>query len=539
MVRRSKSKEQAYVPAPKMRQRSRASYAKSKPARKSIIATAAAAGRKLVANVHENKTLNSVYRAASKIVGKDLNQISAMAGARLGDATSRIVRKKLDEMMKTDSPEAVFMPRAHGMSDSDAGTMATYGCCGNQSVAGRDIKRYAAGKKISAIYDEEMQAAAKLYKETSVITDVMGSQFRGQVYYNSGFNCKGFVEPVNSFIVLDTTNTNPEPVIARDINANANNYTMFFQTEDYYNTIMQSVGVIPPINITEELKKPDTDLFFAIRNLKLSVDIMNSNSYYPCQVKIFVLRAKTDLVVSDTPLSAYVGSSVTSQSFDRVNVGYLKYRDSRTMQGTTNTYSYTCEMSVLPQVTPAMSPRFKQYYDIVSVDKITLNPLDSLEYVLEKQIPHPTSYRQVETYRQDGVAVKALDYGLMIEFQGAQGIVMPSACISSAYDKSELKISEPVMGLIPTRLRVDTKKTADISAAAVRSTLNDIKALSSAQTTWINQRNFAPSVDTALTTFSYNQLDTSDPSTPTPAKYTIPVFTDEVQRFGGSISKDT
>jgi hypothetical protein len=542
MARRKK--REAYVSSPGIRKRSTASYAK-KPSttskKPSMIATATAAGRSLVNAVHNNKTVSTIYRAGVRALGVDLGNLAARTGTVLGEMTSRQIRKKLDNLMKTDSPEAVFMPRAHGLSDSDAGTVATYACAGMQTVAGRDIRRIAAGKKISAMYDTEMQAAAKMFKETSVITSVMGSQFRGQVHYESGFNCKGYVEPVSQFIVLDSTSgSNPTPKIARGENENANNYTMFFQTQDYYNVIAQSAGVLPILNLTNVTDSNDTDLFFAIRSLKLEVDIMNSNAYYPCQVKIYVLRAKTDLGVSNPPVHQYFGTSVTTQSVDRVNVGYLKYKTTTTLaSGDTSPidYDYTSEFSVLPQVTPAMSPAFKADYDIISVDKITLNPLDSIEYILEKEIPHPTSFRQVNRYREESIAVKAGDYGLMIEFQGANGIAVPNRCISKDYAKADVTINEPVIGLVPTRLRVDTKKTSVISAQAIDSTLNPTEALSSVNTTWLNERNFAPSVDTEVTTFSYAQLEQGT-TTPSSLKYALPVYTDESKSAGGSISGD-
>lgn len=505
--------------------------------------TASQVGENLTSAVHADKPVSPMYRSGGK--AKTGMNINSILGNPVVQTTAKLLAKELVKVMVGDGSKAVFMPRAHGDNDSDAGTLANYVCGGNQTVAGRDIKRYAAGKKISAIYDENMKAAAKLYDNQTVITNVMGELFRYQQHYECGFNCKGYVEPVSQFDLLDSVSGyNPEPIIARNETDNANNYTMFFQTEDYYNTIRQSASFLPLLDVSNDTRSGNNDLFFAIRSLKLEVDIMNSNSYYPVSVKIYLLRAKTDLSFSDPPVYSLLGgtSNTISQQDDLVDYRYTKYINQTTLlnkrtvngQVVDKEYSYTSEFSVLPQVTPAMSFKFKQNYDIVGVDTVTLDPLDTLHYVLEKQIPHATSYREVNRYRTDSVAVKSGDFGLMVEFQGSTGIAKANSCVSTNFDKSTSTILQTVVGTVPSRIRVDTKKSSVITAPALDSTLNTVRAISDAQTSWIKQRNFAPSIDTQLVTFQYSSM--SQHATADTGEFSLPVYTDETLASGGGIS---
>lgn len=542
---RQKSKETGFVtPNSKLvgsrrRPPARGRTAPARQPRQPRPVTAPQVGTKLTDAVHGDKPVTPMYKSGGKAkTGMNINDV---LGNPVVQTTLRVLTKELLKTMVGDGGTATFLPRAHGPNDDDAGTLASYACGGTQSVAGRDIKRYAAGKKISAIYDANMKAAAKLYDNQAVITSVMGETFRYQQHYECGFNCKGYVEPVSQFRVLDSLEgVNPTPAIARGVDNNANNYTMFFQTEDYYNTIAQSVGILPPLDLSGISDSGNTDLFFAIRSLKLEVDIMNSNAYYPVQVKVYVLKAKSDLNANFPPVRAMTGSSVVSQGNDTVDYRYLKYINSTTLQNTITgdedkEYTYTSEFSVLPQVTAAMSQRFKQNYDIVSVDTVTLDPLDTLYYVLEKQIPHATSYREVNRYRTNSVAVKSGDYGLMIEFQGSIGIANPNECKSTTYNKSQTKINNPIVGTVPSRIRVDTKMSSVITAPALDSTLNNTEALSTSQVTWIKQRNFAPDIDTQLVTFPYSSLEPGA-ATPATSKYTLPVYTDETLASGGGIT---
>ena len=303
---------------------------------------------------------------------------------------------------------------------------------------------------------------------------------------------------------------------------------MFFNTSDYYNAMAQCTGDMP----TTDGVTGDVDLFYALQSMKMEVEMMNSNSFYPMQVKIYVLKAKIDIGSGRPPVQSYLGNNLTTQLDDRPNVDYLMYTSNTQLrENLSETATYRSEYSVLPQLTPAMSQNFKSAYTIVSVDKIELDPLDTCTYVLKKEIPHPSSLREVQYHRENGNAVKSGDYGLMIEFQGAQALASPDACAM----KDGTVVSSPVMGLAPSRLRVDVKKSVNISAAAIDSTLNAVGTLSpTSQPTWLNQRNFAPSIDTETATFSYVDLNQSGATIS--GKFTLPVYTDETLQSGGSIT---
>lgn len=492
----------------------------------------------LLSYIARQAPVQELYRAAGYRVAKTINEMCE----KVGQATEQTLRRKFEQAMGKATPETLkgtkFMPRAHGMGDSDAGSIGSMGMMGTQVVAGRELKRYMFGKKISAIYDESMKAASKLYPETRVITDVLSDQWRGQLHYNSGFNCKGFVQPAGSYPNLGTSATaNPDPIIERDETlGDAGAYSMFFNTSDYYNAMAQCTGSMPTGNAIDlDGGEGLVDVFYALRSIRLEVDLMNSNAFYPVQVKIFVLRALRNLNQTKTPIERYTGTSVPAypktQLRGRASVDYLMYSSVDTLNNggiATKALNYNDQMSVLPQVTPAMSECFKEAFEIVSVDKITLDPLESLVYTLEKEIPHPTSLRQVQFDRHAAEFVKPGDYGLMIEFQGAQCIAVPNECYSKTKNDTTT-INEPVMGLAPSRVRVDTKKSVVVCAAAVDSTMNDVEALDSGQATWIFQRNFAPSIDTSVVTFNYDDLA----STPTTNKFTLPVYTDETKQYGG------
>lgn len=492
----------------------------------------------------KSEPVQELWRAAQVRTAEMINKQCTNAG----QTTERFLKKQFDRRMGTATAATLqnpkFMPRAHGMSDSDAGAIGSVGVMGSQVVAGREIKRYVYGKKITAIYDKSMEAASKLYPTTEVITDILDEQWRGQLYYVSGFNCKGFVQPAESFPLLGTSPTaNPAPQIARPTTA-ANDYSMFFNTSDYYNAMSQCTGTMPTGNAID-LDGGDglRDAFYALKSIRLEVEMMNANSFYPVTVKVFVLRALTDLGSSRTPVNQYVGTEVPDYPKSQLGyrgkapVAFAMYASNADLTNTgsgtaTATLTYQNQMSVLPQVTPAMSQLFKREYEIVDVTRIKLDPLESLTYVLEKQIPKPTSLREIQYRRHYSHYVKSGDYGLMIEFQGADCIAVPDGCPSKTRDASTT-IGEPVMGLAPSKLRVDTKKSIQVCAAAVDSTLNDIEALDSGQATWIYQTNFAPSIDTRVATFDYNNLVT----TPALGKFVLPVYTDETKQYGGGIAQ--
>lgn len=498
----------------------------------------------LLQQLAQQKQVQEIYHAGVIKATEEINRRCEI----LGQATERTIRRKFDRFFNQATADTLqspkFMPRAHGMSNSDAGAIGSTGVMGTQVVAGRELKRYVFGKKITAIYDESMKQAAKLYPETRVITDVLAEQWRGQLHYNSGFNCKGFVQPSGSFPTLDTTATsNPAPQIMRDEtganNGSASSYSMFFNTSDYYNAMSQCTGSMPTSNAIDlDGSEGQADVFYALRSIRLEADIFNSNSFYPVQVKIFVLRALKNMTVNHTPIDRYTGTTVPSypksQVRAKVPVQYLMYNSTDVLGDgnvATKTMTYNDQLSVLPQVTPAMSERFKRSYEVVSVDKITLDPLESLTYILEKQIPKPTSLRDIQFARHSGDYVQPGDFGLMIEFQGAQCIAQPYECQSKTRDDTT-KINEPVMGLAPSRLRVDTKKSVVVCAAAIDSTMNNVEALDSGQATWIFQRNFAPNIDTSVVTFDYDNLASSV----TQGKFTLPVYTDETKQNAGPIT---
>lgn len=528
---RKRKKKEAFATSSRgAMKRSPAASRKKPPSTTKMPAKAPQVGRAL----HEASTKNMLdkitrlYRAGKNTAGVYINKVARELGPGTQVMALKTLLKIIDATGVMDNDTEVFLPRAHGPEDSDAGTLGTSAVAVYQNVAGRDIQHYAVGKRITAVSDTEMQAARKLFKETNVITDVVEKVFRGQMFFTSGFNCKGFAQPFTQFTALDTSSTtNPDPVIARD-DFTISDYSMFFNISDYYNAMAQCTGDMP----TTDGVTGDVDLFYALQSMKMEVEMMNSNSFYPMQVKIYVLKAKIDLGSGRPPIQSYLGNNLTSQLDDRPNVDYLMYTSNTALtENVSDSTIFRSEYSVLPQLTPAMSQNFKAAYTIVSVDKIELNPLDTCTYVLKKEIPHPSSLREIQYHRENGNVVKSGDYGLMIEFQGAQALASPNSCAM----KDGTLVSNPVMGLAPSRLRVDVKKSVDISAAAIDSTLNAVGTLSpSSQPTWLNQRNFAPSIDTETATFSYADLNQSGSTIS--GKFTLPVYTDETLQTGGSIT---
>ena len=460
--------------------------------------------------------------------------LSLRASKAIPQATLRVLQKDLDKMLQEAPKDTVFDPGAHGPETNDAGGIATRSLCGSQMVGGRELLRYAAKKKIFAIYDTEMRAAAKMYKEFNVITDVLPVQWRSQFYFQSGFNCKGYLYPNATFPQLSAGDAYPTANLPRSTNLNG--YPLAFTVMDYWNVMCQSCGELPLLSTDNKNNWSDTDMYYAIRSMKMEMELINSNAFYPCTVKIYVLRSIGFRSDTDSPVKLLLSTANPTTSYSSgINPLYKKYRTDATItNGLTGddleSVSYVAEESVLPQVMPSMSTNFKERWKIVAVDTVTLNPMDAINYVLEKQIPHPTSFRYINKIRTQSVAVDKGDYAMMVEFQGATSLAVPQKCTTDTGQT----INETVMGLAPTRLRVQVKKSAMVSAPAMNSTLNDVKAISTdRQTTWINQKNIATGIDTQQVTFAYSKLA----STPgTDDTYTLPVYTDETKQYGGGLT---
>ena len=474
--------------------------------------------------------LSLMYRAGTTL-GHALN---TRAGRPRANATSRVIVKELDKMLREAPKDTVFEPGAHGPQTNDAGGIATAALSASQMVGGRELLRYAAKKKIFCIYDTEMRTAAKMYKEFNVITDVLPVQWRSQFYFQSGFNCKGYLYPNAQFAALDSGESYPTADIPKT--SGFNTYPLAFTTTDYWNVMCQSCGDLPLLTTDNKNYWSDTDMYYAIRSMKMEMELINSNAFYPCTAKIYTLKALTRLTTSDAPVKLLLGTASPTTGYKSgLNPLYKKYRTDVTLTngltgGDAQSISYVAEESVLPQVMPSMAVNWKDKYKIVAVDTITLNPMDSIVYELEKQIPHPTSFRHVEKLRTQGVSVDSGDYLLMVEFQGATALAVPENCTTDLGQT----INETVMGLAPTRLRVQVKKTSMVSAPAMNSTLNDVKAVSTdSQSTWINQKNIATSIDTQQVTFAYSKLANAPGTSDT---FTLPVYTDETKQYGGGLT---
>jgi hypothetical protein len=479
-------------------------------------------------------TKSFLLRAAGQIARNQSVQFavatgSAMAaerGKRFMETTSKKVVRELEKRLSSDSPETLqkLLPRAHGSNDSDVGALHSVEVNGYQEVAGREVNRYGMGKKITAIHDKQMQMACNLYGEQRVITDVIEPKYRGTLRYHSGFNCKGFAYPAASFNNISNTAAPPDAEVKRT-GGDCADYALAFTVKDYWNAMAQSTGGSLP-NVTDE--PGDVDIFYAFKSIRLNASITNSNGYYPIEVKIYLLKAKTKISSTKTPTKSYFGTSTTTQAADLVNYEYIKWATQKVVDPT---LTYVSQVSMLPQVTPAMSTVFKTNYDIVSVDKRVIAPNDSIDYVLEKEIPHVTSYREIDRYRRESISMIPGDYCLMVEFQGTMALANPTDMPTTNDAIVSDTTSSPVEGLAPGRLRIDVQKSISVCTRAINSTINGVNTLEpDSQATWLTQRNLAAGIDSSVITFNYFDQSKTPGSTGT---YALPVYTDEQKQYAG------
>lgn len=467
----------------------------------------------------------TVQLAVSGAATYAIDQGVKYVGGKL-QTTSENLKAKAEKHLHTSVEKTVqkIMPKAHGPSDSDIGVLHRVVMDGVQEVAGREVVRHVIARKISAIHDKQMRAAYDLYGSQSVITEVSEPKYRSTLRYHSGFNCKGFAYPQVNFPTLDNSAAPPTAGI-KLFGVEISKYSLAFSVRDYWNAMAQSTGGSLP-NVTSSAG--DVDIFYAFRSIKLETKITNTNSYYPISVKVYLLKALTECAVTQTPTKTYFADSLLSQIADTVNYRYIKHVTSTTVTGTPD-FNYTSQVSMLPQVTPAMSQSFKNQYSIVAVDTRVLAPSDSLDYTLIKEIPHVTSYRELDRHRRSQHAVMPNDYLLMVEFQGGMGLANPTAMPISEGSLSSTSI--PVEGLAPARIRIDTKKSVEVCSRAINSTLNDVDALEpDSQATWLFQRNLATNIDSSVVTFNYFAQSKTPGAT---GSYALPVYTDEQKQYAG------
>lgn len=473
-------------------------------------------------NVAANKTVQFAVAGAGAAAVEYLTD----KGGKMIQTTSENLQKKAEKFINTEAEKTVqkILPKAHGQSNSDIGVL--HGCSmqGVQEVAGREVTRHVIARKISAIHDKQMCAAYDLYGSQSVITEVQEPRFRGTLRFHSGFNCKGFAYPQTNFPALDNSAVPPSASV-KLVADDGVKYPLAFTVRDYWNAMAQSTGgTLPNVSTSPG----DVDIFYAFRSIKLETKITNTNAYYPASVKVYLLKAITEIGVNKTPCQQYFSDSLLSQIADKVNYKYIKHVTTTEATGNPNV-TYISQVSMLPQVTPAMSPAFKNEYTIIAVDTKILAPSDSLDYTLIKEIPHVTSYREIDRHRRSQHSVMPNDYLLMVEFQGGMALANPTNMPIS--EGSLEGTSTPVEGLAPVRIRIDTKKSIDVSSSAINSTLNDVNTLEpDSQPTWLFQRNLATNIDSSVVTFNYFAQSKTPGATGT---YALPVYTDEQKQYAG------
>ncbi len=473
-------------------------------------------------NVFSNKTVQFTLGTAA---GAGI-EYAVDKGGKYIQTTGEKLRKKAEKYINTEAEKTVqkIMPKAHGSSDSDIGVLHRCAMQGVQEVAGREVTRHVIARKISAIHDKQMCAAYDLYGSQSVITEVQEPRFRSTLRFHSGFNCKGFAYPQTNFPTLSNSAAPPD-VEVKLIDAEAVKYPLAFTVKDYWNAMAQSTGGSLP-NVSSS--PGDVDIFYAFRSIKLETTITNTNAYYPASVKVYLLKAITEIGANNSPCQAYFSDSLTTQAVDKVNYRYIRHVTDTEVTGTTPV-TYTSQVSTFPQITPAMSAAFKNQYSIVAVDTRVLAPSDSLDYTLIKEIPHVTSYRELDRHRRAAHAMVPGDYCLMVEFQGGMGLANPTNMPQS--EGSSLETSVPVEGLAPVRIRIDTKKSIDVCTRAINSTLNSVNTLEpDSQATWLSQRNLATNIDSSVVTFNYFAQSKTPGATGT---YALPVYTDEQKQYAG------
>jgi len=265
--------------------------------------------------------------------------------------------------------------------------------------------------------------AQKLYKSTTITYYSTEKSNQNKLYAYGGLNQKGVINPFQNlpasipYTDIDTLTDASIPVLL-NFTAGMFGQTMADRAIMLFNGLLQNNSTsvnteMPPISVG------GIDYYYPIQSWESKISITNTDTYLPCEVKIYLLQARKDC--DDSPQQAWyqrnVGPGVV-QDVKRMDIRYVGTPTDELISGlnptavTVRTGSY-----IHPQSTPGMSETFKDTYKILKVRQMTLQASETLEYTLKRHFANPMSaadYQQTAAFnrRKEG------DLDIMVEFQG-------------------------------------------------------------------------------------------------------------------------
>ena len=406
--------------------------------------------------------------------------------------------------------------------DNSLKVLSTTGAATTDHVAGRPVNHYYLHDCISTVTSDRMKLAKKLYGTQKCITYSESLLTAGKFYSNSGLNCKGLV---NYNLQIQSTNSNTGTWNS-DRGTSSFDYPLVFCLKDYESAFSYANSSLP--STSEEVDKASsTDIYWPIRSFHMEVMITNVNRFYPCTVKIYLLKWVAGYLTGTTaiPPRTWTGTATATQGDNLMDVNYFKHRSTVTDPfGGIGTY--VRESSILLDTYPAMSEIFKKRWEIVKVRKQKLAALDTLNYHLEMQLKDMTSYREISSSRQEDHEIPPNTYAIMVEFQGDPCIAIPRVQVGD-----DVNDGDPIMAkAAPTRIRHSVMKYCNLHLPNLDGTK---KSLQDVQSSFIANKNVSTSVDDTINTNGYQALSSSIGGAGT---YWLPVYTDEYLSDGGSIS---
>ena len=439
--------------------------------------------------------------------------------------------------------------------DGEVGVRDSYAGMSKEMLAGKEVIHMGFRQSLKCLKDSSMVAASKMFPSTKLITSEHVRTIRGQMYFNSSFNTKGlcFYGPEFPTFSDAEDNPRPEPQLTQ-----VGVYPLAFTTEDYYNVFASAnnFGSLPSMfDFSNYQSSAITDLYMPIQSMHLVTNIFNSNTFYHARVKVYLLQARVPAGggqgTTVQPCRAWLGNNGSS-GYASYNVDNPGNQPENCMYNNWFLYDtdevlanevYRNEASMYLQCRPSMSEQFKYGWKIVDVKTADIPPASTLTYHLEKEIGKPTSFRDIQLKRHRKVAVDAGDYALMIEFQTKEmGLSVPFETDDLRSQNSPTTFNNPIVGIPPCRIRVDYLKYAYCTANALNKVITPgltpdqepIQPLDPNQTTWLYQKNDAPSVDMEQPTLPYTRYTKTEQQ----FYFTCPVYSDETQQSAGPASVD-
>ena len=497
---------------------------------------------------HKKTALKSMEQAGSRVT-----QINKMLEEIGTEAFTNYLSNQVYNKFGQGQGGVLHSTTRHENEDGESGVRDNYVAQSSEMMAGKEIQHIGFRHVIRAVKDRSMLAASKLYPAQKLIVSEYNRKVRGQLYFQSSFNCKSIAYFGPGFVKLATTDANPKPLIQVE---DPGLYPLGFLTSDYYNVwgSMNNFDSIPSL-FTGVNASAVTDLYLPLESMHLVTNIYNSNTYYSANIKIYLLRAKINCTNSGSntaaggpPPRSWLGSYGASgtSSFSQTQSANAMWKNWYLYDNypEINENSYQNEASMYVQCTPSMSEKFQYTWDIIDVKTCQLPAASTLTYHLEKQFSRPMSYREIENRRKQDIAVYAGDYTIMIEHQTTQeGIVNPDSCSDLRDQNSPTQYNNPIVGIPPSRVRIDFVKYAYVDTTAVNKVVSPsltpdqvkVESLDTNQTSWLYQKNIAPSIDMEQPTLPYSNYV----KTPSTGRFTAPVYTDQFLQEGGPVTKDS